>query len=178
MRVLDEIVSVTNEGTEPFVGMHLGQKIVIGPGETADIVHRAAAILWFGDPSKIDHVKDGKDIDDRTRECERLDARYGIFSIRRDEMATTPPRTREDAWPRVRVFKVNGKETYRMVVNDPEGSDLQPQNETKGERSLLLREIDEMKQRLERYEAQAARGIGEGEAPSVDTPTQRRGKSA
>lgn len=171
---MDEIVSVTNEGTEPFVGLHLGKKIVIDPGEMLDVCKSEAAILWFGDPSAIDHVKDGKEIDSRTRECERLDARYGVYSIRRDEMATTPARTREEAWPKVKVTKVNGKETYRMVVNDPEGSDLQPQNETKGERSLLLREIDDMKTRLERYEAQAARGIGEGEGAAVDAPAPKR----
>ncbi len=176
---MDEVVSVTNAGAEPFVGHHLGQRIIIAPGETADIVKREAAILWFGDPSAIDHVKDGKEIDSRTRECERLDARYGVFSIRRDEAQITPTRTREEAWPKVRVSKIGGKETYRMVVNDPEGSDLQPQNETKGERSLLMNEINEMKKRLERYEAQAARGISEPEgAAAVDAPTPKRSNRA
>ncbi len=176
---MDEIVSVTNQASEPFVGYHLGQRIVIEPGETADIIKREAAILWFGNPSAIDRVENGKDIPERTTECERLDARYGIFSIRRDEQLTTPARTREEAWPKVRVFKVNGKETYRMVVNDPEGTDLQPQQETKGERSLLLNEINEMKKRLERYEAQAARGISEPEgAAGVDAPTPKRSTRA
>lgn len=174
---MDEIVSVTNEGTEPFAGVHLGQRMVINPGETADIVKREAAILWFGDPSAIDHVKDGKDVPARTRECERLDARYGVYSIRRDEMLTTPAKTREEAWPKVKVSKVNGKESYRMVVNDPDGTDLQVATQTKGEQSVLLREIDDMKKRLERYEAEAARGI-QTDGAGTDAPTPRRSRAS
>jgi hypothetical protein len=178
MATLEEACRVKNIGDEPFIDYFLGKETIIAPGQEAGWVRREAAILWFGDPSAIDHVEGMDNHDDRTKECNRLDARYGIFPIRRDEAQTTPPRTRQDAWPKVKVMTMDGEEV-RMVIHDPEGVDVTPATpDTVEERRDMIATIDDLKKRVERYEeklATAAEPPAEGEL-AKDEPSVGRSR--
>jgi len=180
---MDEAVRVRNVGDEVFEASHLGKTVRIAPGEEQGWVRSEAAILWFGDPAAIDHVVGNDNNDDRTKECQRLDARYGVFPIRRDEAATTPERTRAEAWPKVQVLTMTGEE-IRMVINDPDGAHVTPAaSETVENRRDLMATIKDLQSRVERYEAEVARSAlpPEDEAPITldDAPASRsRGKAS
>ncbi len=180
MATLEEACRVRNVGDEPFVGYYLGKQTRIEAGAEAGWVRAEAAILWFGDPSAIDHVEGMDEHNDRTKECDRLDLRYGIFPVRRDEAQTTPALTREDAWPKVKVMTMDGEEVH-MVIHDPQGVDVTPApSETIEERRDMLGTIEELKKRVERYEeklAASAQAPSEGEtATDEPSPTVSRSR--
>ncbi len=179
MAQLEEACRVKNVGDEPFVGSYLGKETVIAPKAEAGWVRAEAAILWFGDPTAIDHVEGLDEHNDRTDECDRLDARYGIFPIRRDEMSTTPTLTRAEAWPKVKVMTMEGEEVH-MVIHDPQGADVTPApTETVEDRRDMLATIDDLKKRVERYEeklASSAQPPTEGPDVATDEPTVSRSR--
>lgn len=166
---MEELVRVKNLGDKPFVGIYQAHRTVIAPGEEAAFVRSEAVILWFGNPDAIDHYK-GDDLhEDRTREVSRMDTRYGVFPTRAGESDLT----REDQWPKVKVMSMDGSE-IRMVIHDPEGVAVTPATETVSERRALMETIDDLKARVERYEAQVA----VPEAPDVaeDSPPTGRAR--
>ncbi len=179
MAELEEACRVKNTAEVPFVDSYLGKQTVIAPGQEAAWVRKEAAILWFGDPSAIDHVEGMDEHNDRTKECDRLDLRYGIFPVRRDEAQTTPALTREDAWPKVKVMTMDGEEVH-MVIHDPQGINVTPApSETVEERRDMLSTIDELKKRVERYEeklAQSVQAPTDGPDVATDEPTVGRSR--
>lgn len=178
---MDELIRVKNLSKEPFRDTYLGERTTILPGHEAPWIRREAAILWFGNPEKIDHYENNELHEDRTKECDRLDNRYGIFPVRLDELGKVQARTREDSWPKVKVSSMDGAE-IRMVIHDPSGETVEHVSETRAQRRVLLDTIEELKERVERFEAQAASSAqppAEGEVDVVeDLPQGRRGKSA
>ncbi len=175
----DPMVKVRNVGDQTFVGSYLGQRTVLNPGDDA-LLMSDAAVNWFGDPRAIDHYEGSELKDDRTNECSRLDTRYGVFPVNPNIDPRTVPVPREEGWPKVEVTSIDGKTTYPMVTNDPEGHNLQPVSETKGDRLGLLAQIEDMRRKVEMMEAEAARAVtpADGDAITDSPSVGRRGKAS
>ncbi len=139
---LSETVRVRNTGTEVFTGRYDGQVFPIHPG-SEHFVPFVAACLWFGHPDAMDVDARNKY---RTDEVERLRTKYGIYEatamMNVPGIADTPghpwANDTRDAFlvltPDVEVYTLAGQKLI-MVIDDPEGTTINPDTITQAERA-------------------------------------------
>jgi hypothetical protein len=177
--IANEALIVENLGEADFKAQYGGQWYRVAPGEKA-IIRRDAAFLWFGDPRKMDTVRNGRVLAERLGEVDRIKLRYGITDFTDPQSGV---RTTWEDLPQVRVTNSSGEE-IKMVIHDPAGDVVTPVEQTREENRVLTESIANMKAQIAALEAQQSNRPAPTEGPidevPEDTPqaASRRGRTA
>lgn len=149
----DSIVVISNEGQRPFHG-YCGpdrNAVVLEPGQSRRVPIEWAR-TWFGDdrsaadPVRLDADGDGKVdlvIPPRNLEYERLKHLWGAAT----DMRMWDPADPDYSKPEVAVHTLDGKRIL-MVLDDPEGTTVNPASQTQAENVILLDRISQLETRL------------------------------
>lgn len=168
LRYLD-LVRVTNQGSEPLRIAHDSKVYLLPPGEET-FVPEEAAIIHFGDWKARDYPEHPH-LQMRTwrrDEYRRVRALYGGFP----DMAGA-----DELWnqnrPKVTVKPFASEDPFVLVIDDPSGETLGPEDEPVGSETLVA----SMSEQIKRMQAQLDMLTQEPqEMPDEDAPgrVQRR----
>jgi hypothetical protein len=153
MNIEESIVVITNRSHRPFHG-HCGPDraaVILDPGQSRRVPIEWAR-TWFGDdrslegPNRLDTDGDGKVdlvIAPRAMEYERLKHLWGAAT----SMHMWDPAFSDYSRPEVEVHTLDGTRLI-MVLDDPEGTSVNPATQTQAESGILLDRIAALENQL------------------------------
>lgn len=137
-----QMVRLVNKGKKDFSDGFASQRYTIKAGGEG-FVPFDAACLWFGHPDAFDVSERQRA---RTDMFRRMRQRYGAFdATEKDKDGKDVTVSADELWernrPRVEVYNLDG-ERIITVLDDPEGKNVNPADQTQAEQAGLLGRLD------------------------------------
>lgn len=138
-------VKIRNVGSAEWHDRYAKMDYRLPPG-TEGFVPWTAAVLWFGDPFKVDdHKKKHRHI-----ELNRIRVRYGAYpSVKTSDGGSTW----DSHVPAIEVYDLDGNRVP-MLIDDPKGERVNPAHQTQMQMNMRDATIEQLQQQVQQLTGQ------------------------